>query len=107
MDYKKDNQNYKLMIVTSSAIISGTLSAQTTDMSKLNQKMIDARNETLSANETTEDIIVNNVSMITLNDVTISPFANPKAITSMSIINIFSDQILGYSFGTLPQNEDH
>lgn len=51
-----------------------------------------------------ETPVVNQCKTLLLKNVTIIPFANPQASFNHNVITIFTDQIVGFSIGKLPDN---
>lgn len=99
----------KLILVTNSSLIYGTFVDQ-------NKLIIDTENAELAlhkvALEAAKNIslkkpeaTINNSVSIVLKDVTIMPLSAPSVKINLQTLSLFSDQILGYTYGSLSEDQ--
>ena len=69
----------------------------------INKMALEARNKLLSTEEYTNKNYLNQSATLRLKNVTITPFSNPQAKINLPVLNLFTDQILGVSFGSYSQ----
>lgn len=83
-------------------IVIGSSSEDNTQNSALilNNTFIDIRNNLWANDSREKNNIVNNTSYITVLNAKIVPFANPNIIFNFKILNLFADQITGFTFGS-------
>lgn len=93
----------KLVLVTSASLIYGTFVNQ-------NELSVDDKKAELALHKITleaakkvfqespEETINNSVSIV-LKDVTIMPFSAPNVKINLTTLSVFSDQIVGYTYG--------
>ncbi|WP_034440340.1 hypothetical protein [Clostridium ihumii] len=70
-------------------------------INELIPKIFEIRNdEIIRLKEKNENLsLINDTSSILLKDVTIRPYSNPECISHIKYLTLFSDQIVGISFG--------
>jgi hypothetical protein len=93
----------KLIILTTSSIIYGTVLLDNNNDNPalvINHAINEARNNFLKEEQSDNDVIVNNSAYLRIKDATIRPLAGGRDF-HFQILNIFSDQILGFSFGEI------
>ncbi len=99
----------KLVLVTSASLIYGTFVNQN-ELSLDDKKAELALHKiTLEAakkvfQESPEETINNSVSIV-LKDVTIMPFSAPNVKINLTTLSVFSDQIVGYTYGGFSENQ--
>lgn len=96
----------KLILVTDSALIYGVFVDQNTITDKGQNAELLLHKVSLEAaknysRNATEGVMNNSVSIV-LKDVTITPFAAPNVKINLATLSVFSDQIVGYSYGYPP-----
>lgn len=97
------NPNTKLIIFTTSSMIYGTILLDDNDSDPalaINRAIVDSRNQFLKEVQSDNDVFVNNSCSLQIKDATIRPLAGGND-AHIHILNVFSDQILGFSFGEL------
>lgn len=99
----------KIILVTSASLIYGTFVDQ-------NELTVDAKSAELALHKITldaaksafqespEETINNSVSII-LKNVTIIPFSAPNVKINLATLSVFSDQIVGYTYGDFSENQ--
>ena len=98
------NKNAKLMIVTNFGVVEGTLK-QEVDANDLAQQIClsfaKVRNNNLAKaeKEVASSTITNNSYFVTILDAKVIPFSNPSKIVTFAVLNLFSDKIVGFTFG--------
>ena len=97
--------NTQVIVLTTSSMIYGQIligDEDNTPAAAINKSIFDCRNKILENEQDKEDIVVNNSSIITIKNACIKPLVggNPA---KFELLNIFTDQILGFSFGELNQ----
>lgn len=97
------SQKTNLIIFTSSASIMGTvvLDEDKDIRDVLNSILLSTRKSLLKQIEHSNSEVINRSGVIVIKDATIRPFSNPAATFNVAVLNIFTDQILGFSFGEL------
>jgi hypothetical protein len=108
MKEKVLHENTKIMIITNFGIVEGTFQEKVDSNDMARRLSIDAakmRNSHLSEleKEIAVPVIVNNNYFITISDARLIPFANPGNVISFAVMNLFSDQIAGITFGEYRQ----
>jgi hypothetical protein len=103
----------EVTILSTIGLVKGTvqsefgLEEEGNEVIKQNDAIMKERNEYLA--DVIEDdespLVINNYALLTLTDVEIIPF-NPCSGSSfkMDVLNLFSDQIVGYTYGKLDQS---
>jgi hypothetical protein len=98
------DENAKIMIVTNFGIVEGTLK-QEVDANDVAQQIslgsAKIRNNHLSKleKEVASPIITNNNYFVTILNAKVIPFSNPSKIVTFTVLNLFSDKIVGFTFG--------
>lgn len=96
----------KLILVTDSALIYGVFVDQNTITDKGQNTELLLHKVSLEAaksySQNAAEGVMNNSVSIVLKDVTIMPFAAPNVKINLATLSVFSDQIVGYSYGYLP-----
>jgi hypothetical protein len=101
-------QNTKLLLLTSMGTIEGEIYFPN-DNNKdnvgvvLSDAFINIRNNILCDDEAEMDkpTIVNDTSIITIVNAKVTPFSNSNNVLTLATLNLFADQILGFSFGEI------
>lgn len=98
----------RLILVTDSALIYGTFVDQNTISTDapeadllLHKVVLEAAKN--ASQHATEGTINSSVSIV-LKDVTVLPFAAPNVKINLATLSVFSDQIVGYTYGYPPGN---
>lgn len=105
-DKVKLDSNTTVTLITNFGNVEGTFDYSTVDddnasvSSSIINAAVKVRNTFISQNETADTIWVNNCGMITLLDATITPFATPNIKQHYANLSLFTDQIVGFTFGT-------
>lgn len=96
----------KLILVTDSALIYGVFVDQNTITDKSQNTELLLHKVALEAaknySQNAAEGVMNNSVSIVLKDVTIMPFAAPNVKINLATLSVFSDKIVGYSYGYLP-----
>lgn len=71
-------------------------------------KVFEIRNKRLVElkSENPELKLINDSSSIVLSDVTITPYSNPSSKSHIGLLTLFTDQIVGFSFGEYSETTD-
>jgi len=101
-------QNTNLVLLTNMGTIEGDIYFPN-DKNKdnvgviLSDSFINIRNNILCDDEAEieKPNIVNDTSIITIVNAKITPFSNSNNILTLATLNLFADQILGFSFGEI------
>lgn len=101
-------QNTRLVLLTNIGTVEGDIYFPN-DKNKdnvgvvLSDSFLNIRNNILCDDEAEieKPTIVNDTSIITIVNATITPFANPNNILNIATLNLFADQILGFSVGEI------
>lgn len=100
--------NTQILILTTSSVIYGDILLNLNDNEKdpvlwINKAIGTARNNYLEKNQTDSDVVINNSSYLQIKNATVRPLSGGSGY-NFKILNVFTDQILGFSFGEL--NDD-
>ena len=100
-------QDQRIILFTSSASIIGTVVTgnERDSYCVANSTMLEKRDKLVKKLDEENIAFVNNAATIQLKNVTIRSFSNPNASFNLPVMNIFSDQILGFSFGEISPAE--
>lgn len=101
---KMIHENAKIMIVTNFGVVEGTLKHEvdTNDMAqRISMDSAKIRNNHLSKleKEVASPIITNNNYFVTILDAKVIPFSNSRNKLTFAALNLFSDKIVGFTFG--------
>ena len=92
----------KVIIVTNFGTVVGEMVGPQEKGETISQMVINSfissRNNIWADNESDKNVI-NNSSIVIVKNAKVTPFANPICSTNFEILCLFSDQIVGFSFG--------
>jgi hypothetical protein len=108
-------RNTQVLILTTLGQVHGKIltftdnSDTTNDVSQiLNERFLQLKNFGLAILEEKhngEEIsIVNNSGLVVVIDATLKPYANPQSTYNYKVLNLFADQIVGFSFGEIQED---
>jgi hypothetical protein len=105
---KMIQENAKVMIVTNFGVVEGTFKPEvdTNDLAqRISMDSAKMRNNYLAKleKEIAGPIIINNHYFITVLDAKLIPFSDPGNRVTFAVLNLFSDQIAGFTFGEYRQ----
>jgi hypothetical protein len=91
----------KLIITTNFGIIEGDFDDGKSfgPAKAISMTLYKLRDEFLESKDD-DSIIVNNTAVLQLFNVSLKPFASPKTVIKMELLNLFTDQITGFTIGT-------
>lgn len=97
-------ENAKLMIVTDFGVVEGILKQDFDDndvAQQISMASAKIRNNNLFKleKEVARTIITNNNYFVTIIDAKVIPFSNPSKILTFAVLNLFTDKIVGFTFG--------
>lgn len=98
----------RLILMTNFGMVEGTLQStmqsddEKTTGTVISDALIKTRNTFLAEDEETldTDTISNNFSLITISNAKVTPYSNPAAVSIYEVLNLFTDQIVGFTFGS-------
>ncbi len=104
---KEAQEDSRIVLFTSSASIIGTVvtSKEREGYVQLNSAMLEKRDKLMQKLGEEKIPFINNASTIQLKNVTIRSFSNPEASLKLPVMNIFADQIVGFTFGEVAPND--
>lgn len=108
LEEKIIHENTKMMIVTNFGVVEGTIK-QEVDANDLAQQISNIftklRNNKLAKleNEVFLPTITNTNCFVTIFNAKVIPFSNPRNLVTFTALNLFSDQIVGFTLGEYQQ----
>ena len=99
----------RIVLFTSSASILGTVvtTKERDSYVQINSTMLEKRDKLIQNLDEEKIPFINNASTIQLKNVTIRSFSNPETALNLPVMNIFADQIVGFTFGEIsPSNQE-
>ena len=101
-------QNNKLMLLTDASLIYGTfvnqndLLSSDSDIELVPHKLsLEASKQMFYSSQRNGNPTINDSVTIILKDVTIMPFSSPNVKINLSALSLFTDQIVGFTYGSL------
>lgn len=101
-------QNNRLMLLTDASLIYGTFVNQNdlllsdADIELVPHKLsLEASKKMFYSSQQNGNPTINDSVTIILKDVTIMPFSSPNVKINLSALSLFTDQIVGFTYGSL------
>jgi hypothetical protein len=99
--------NTKVLIITNFGSIEGNIvsyldNEEDSNLAKIiSDGLFNVKNRMMSAiqDDIGQPIVTNNTGIVTILDATVTPHGNPLVVSQYKILHIFSDQIVGFTFG--------
>lgn len=98
-------EDTKLILLTQAALIECEIlnNDEGEPIYLINKTVLESRKNILSSEKYVNKNFLNQSATLSLKNVTITPFSNPQAKINLPVLNLFTDQILGISFGSYSQ----